>query len=387
MSVVPHSHREWQARMERFARDHIQPFAARADKEGEIPSEIIDAITGEALWGAVIPKAYGGLGLDAMSYAILIEEVGRACGSTCLMLAAHCSLGCVPIIKFGSDAQKEKYLPRAARGELIAFALTEPQAGSDAGATLTKATQKSDGEWLIHGTKCWCTNATRAFAHVITARTDDSPGTSSITCYILEPDMKGFKTGKKENKLGLRGSDTAFLHFDDIVVSDEQRLGEVGQGFRNFMVTLDGGRISIGAMAVGLAQGALDSALPYAAHKEEEGKPMASRQSIQFALADMATQITASRLLVHNAAAMKDRGEPFGKYSAMAKLFASEAGRFCTVQALQIMSYDGFGVNEPVERYFRDVKLCEIGEGTSEVQRLVISRMILKELAESEAAQ
>lgn len=387
MSVVPHSHREWQTRMECFARDKIQPFAARADKEGQIPSEIIDAITGEFLWGAVIPKEYGGLGLDAMSYAILIEEVGRACGSTCLMLAAHSSLGCVPIIKFGSDAQRQKYLPRAAKGELIAFALTEPQAGSDAGATLTKATRQSDGQWLINGTKCWCTNATRAFAHVITARTDDAPGTSSITCYILEPDMKGFKTGKKENKLGLRGSDTAFLHFDDIVVKDEQRLGEVGQGFRNFMVTLDGGRISIGAMAVGLAQAALDSALPYAAHKEEEGKPMASRQSIQFALADMATQITASRLLVYNAAAMKDRGDPFGKYSAMAKLFASEAGRFCTVQALRIMSYDGLSLNEPVERYYRDVKLCEIGEGTSEVQRLVISRMILKELADSETAQ
>lgn len=387
MSVVPRSHREWQERMARFATDHIQPFSARADREGTIPSEVMEALTREALWGAVIPKAYGGLGLDALSYAILIEEVGRVCGSTCLMLAAHCSLGCVPIIKFGSDAQKQKYLPRAAKGELIAFALTEPQAGSDAGATLTKATKQNDGGWLIHGTKCWCTNATRAFAHVITARTDDTPGTSSITCYILEPDMKGFKTGKKEDKLGLRGSDTAFLHFDDLMLADDQRLGEVGHGFRNFMVTLDGGRISIGAMAVGLAQGALDSVLPYAAHKIEEGKPMASRQSVQFALADMATQITASRLMVHNAAAMKDRDEPFGKYSAMAKLFASEVGGFCTRQALQIMSFDGFSVREPVERYYRDVKLCEIGEGTSEVQRLVISRMILKELAESEMSQ
>jgi butyryl-CoA dehydrogenase len=308
-----------------------------------------------------------------------VEEIGRVCGSTCLMLAAHCSLGCFPITAFGSDDQKQRYLPRGAKGELIAFGLTEPMAGSDAGATQTKALCQSDGSWLINGTKCWCTNATRAFAHVITARIDDSPGVSSITSFILEPGMEGFKTGKKENKMGLRGSDTAFLHFDDLRTTSDQLMGEPGQGFKQFMITLDGGRISIGAMAVGLAQGALDTALSYATAAEASGKPIARDQGIQFQLADMETQTTAARLLVMQAAQMKDRGERFSRFSAMAKLFASEVGRFCTYTAIGILGQDGYSSRYPAERLFRDVKLCEIGEGTSEIQRLVISRDLLRE--------
>jgi alkylation response protein AidB-like acyl-CoA dehydrogenase len=295
------------------------------------------------------------------------------------MLAAHCSLGCFPIVAFGSESQKQRYLPRGAKGELIAFGLTEPQAGSDAGATRTKALHQSDGSWLINGTKCWCTNATRAFAHVITARTDDSPGTSSITSFILEPGMEGFKTGKKENKMGLRGSDTAFLHFDDLHTTSDQLMGEPGQGFKQFMVTLDGGRISIGAMAVGLAQGALDTALEYAAQAERDGTPIARGQGVQFQLADMETQTTAARLLVMQAAQMKDRGERFSRFSAMAKLFASEVGRFCTYTAIGILGQEGNSSRYPAERFYRDVKLCEIGEGTSEIQRLVISRDLLRE--------
>lgn len=351
------------------------------DRRGEFAPEVHEALAAEGLWGAIIPKAYGGLELDTTAYAILIEELGRVCGSTCLMMAAHCSLGCYPIVAFGNEDQKRKYLPRAAQGELVAFALTEPAAGSDAGATKTKAQKQADGSWLVNGTKCWCTNATRAFAHVITARVDDSPGVKSISSFILEPGMPGFATGKKEDKMGLRGSDTAFLHFDEVRIPDTQRLGEVGQGFRQFMITLDGGRISIGAMAVGLAQGALDTAVRYAAEHRDGPAVLADHQAIQFKLADMETQTTAARLLVLNAAAMKDAGKKFTKYSAMAKLFASEVGRFCTYQGIQILGADGFSTAYPVERQFRDVKLCEIGEGTSEIQRLVISRELLKELA------
>jgi alkylation response protein AidB-like acyl-CoA dehydrogenase len=367
--------------MEAFAREKIAPHAARMDREGEFAPEVHRALADLGLWGAIIPKAYGGLELDTTSYAILIEEIARVCGSTCLMVAAHCSLGCYPIIAFGNDAQKQRYLPRAAKGELIAFALTEPGAGSDAGATKTKAEKQADGSWTVNGTKCWCTNATRAFAHVITARIDDTPGVKSISSFILERGMKGFATGKKEDKMGLRGSDTAFLHFDDVRITDVQRLGEVGEGFKQFMITLDGGRISIGAMGVGLAQGALDVALKYAAEHKDGASPIVAHQAIQFKLADMETQATAARLLVLTAAAMKDAGKPFSKYSAMAKLFASEAGRFCTYQGLQILGADGLGKTYPIERQYRDVKLCEIGEGTSEIQRLVISRELLKELA------
>lgn len=365
--------------MREFALSQIAPHADRIDREAEFSDEVHRALEKEGLWGATVPKEFGGLGLDTLSYAILIEEVGRVCGSTCLMLAAHCSLGCYPILAFGTPDQKRRYLPRGARGELIAFGLTEPQAGSDAGATRTKAARQKQGDWLICGTKCWCTNATRAFAHVITARLDDSPGTASITNFILEPSMSGFKTGKKEDKMGLRGSDTAFLHFDDLRVDDSQRLGGEGQGFKQFMTTLDGGRISIGAMAVGLAQAALDVALHYAATKLEGGQPLAARQSIQFQLADMATQTTAARLMVVQAAGMKDRGEKFGTYSAMAKLFASEVGRFCTYTGIGILGTDGCSSQYPVGRFFRDVKLCEIGEGTSEIQRLVISRELLRQ--------
>jgi len=378
LSAIPESHRAWQKRMREFALTRIAPHADRIDREGELVSEVYRALQAEGLWGATVSREYGGLGLDTLSYAILIEEVGRVCGSTCLMLAAHCSLGCYPIQTFGSADQKSRYLPRAAKGELIAFALTEPQAGSDAGATLTKALRQPDGSWLLNGTKCWCTNATRAFAHVISARIDDTPGTGSITNFIVEPSMPGFKTGKKEDKMGLRGSDTAFLHFDDLRVPDAQRVGGEGQGFKQFMATLDGGRISIGAMAVGLGQGALDVSLRYASEKIEDGQPIAARQSIQFRLADMETRTTAARLLVVQAALMKDRGERFGTMSAMAKLFASEAGRFSAYTGIGILGADGCSSRYPVERYFRDVKLCEIGEGTSEIQRLVISRDLLR---------
>lgn len=366
--------------MRAFAVEKIEPYAARMDKEGKFSPEVFKAMTEEGLWGATIPKEYGGLGLDTTSYAITIEEIGRVCGSTCLTIAAHCSLGCFPIWRFGNEEQRRKYLPRGARGELIAFGLTEPGAGSDAGATKSKALKQPDGSWLLNGTKCWCTNANSAFAHVITARVDDSPGVKSISSFILEAGMDGFKRGKKEDKMGLRGSDTAFLHFDDMRLPDSQRLGEVGQGFRQFMITLDGGRISIGAMAVGLAQGALDVAAKYSVEHKDGDVPISTHQAVQFKLADMDTQITAARLLVLNAAQMKDAGEPFVKYSAMAKLFASEVGRFCTYQAIQILGAAGFGTNYPAERHFRDVKLCEIGEGTSEIQRLVISRELLKEV-------
>ncbi|RME28906.1 MAG: acyl-CoA dehydrogenase, partial [Candidatus Zixiibacteriota bacterium] len=276
--------------------------------------------------------------------------------------------------------QKQRYLPRAARGELMAFGLSEPEAGSDAGGTRTMARREGD-HWVINGSKCWITSATRAFATVATARTSEDPKDRRITCFLLEKDMPGYSVGKKENKLGLRGSDTAFLHFDDLKVSDEQVLGEEGHGFRQMLITLDGGRISIGAMALGLAQGAFDHALRYAADRVQFGKPIAANQGIQHKLADMATEIEAARLMIYHAARLKDAGKPYSKYSAMCKLYASEVGTRACATAISIFGAIGyFTERAPVERMWRDVKLCEIGEGTSEIQRLVIARDLLKEI-------
>ena len=358
-------------------------MAVQIDLEQRFPVENLKPIADIGLMSMLIDEEYGGQPIDTVSYSIAVEEASRVCGSTGITLAAHNSLGCFPVVEFGNDEQKKKYLPRAAAGEMLAFGLTEPEAGSDAGGTRTMAERKGD-KWVVNGSKCFITNASYAIATVASAKTSDDPKDPTITCFILDKEMDGYSVGKKENKLGLRGSDTATLHFDDVTVSDDYLLGKMGEGFKQMLITLDGGRISIGAMALGLGQGALDCALKYAATKIENGKPIGLRQAIGFELATMATEIEAARLLIYEASMMKDAKVPFSRMSAMAKLYASEVATRSAAKAIEILAEVGYYTGPyPAERLWRDVKLCEIGEGTSEIQRLVISRDLLKSVQQT----
>jgi alkylation response protein AidB-like acyl-CoA dehydrogenase len=378
--LLEKEHHEFREKIRAFAVEKIEPLAATLDLEQRFLHEHIQPMAEMGLMGMLIPEEYGGSLVDTISYSIAVEELSRVCGSTGITIAAHNSLGTFPILDFGTEEQRKKYLPRAAAGELIAFGLTEPEAGSDAGATKSYARKNGD-HWILNGTKCFITSASHAFATVATAKTTDDPKDTAITTFILEKAWPGYAVGKKENKLGLRGSDTAFLHFDDLKVPDENQLGKVGDGFKQMLITLDGGRISIGAMAVGLAQGALDCALKYASERIQFGKPIAYQQAIQHTLADMAMEIEAARLMIYETSLMKDSGRRFTKHSAMCKLFASEVGTRCAYKAIGILGAVGYRTGDfPAERHWRDVKLCEIGEGTSEIQRLVIARELLKEL-------
>ena len=361
-----------------FAEKEIEPKAQEADEKAQFPYENIKKVAQLGLLGMVVPPEYSGTGIDTLKYAIAVEELSRVCGSTGITVAAHNSLAISPLYLFGSEEQKKKYIPPLAKGEKLgAFGLTEPDAGSDAGGTKTTVVLKGDS-YVINGSKCFITNASVAETFVITAVTDKTKGTKGISSFVLEKGMKGFTVGKKENKMGIRGSDTATLHFEDLKVPRENLLGKEGEGFKQFLVTLDSGRISIGAMALGIAQGAFEKALKYAKETTQFEKPLIESQAIQFKLADMATQIEAARHLIYHAAFLEDRGQKYVKESAMAKLFASEIGRFVTYEAIQIFGEYGYSRRYPVERYLRDVKLCEIGEGTSEIQRLVIFRELIK---------
>ncbi len=381
--MLDHHHLEYRDKLRAFCEETIAPLAATLDHEQRFPSEHMGPLTAMGLLGCLVPEEYGGTPVDTISYCIAVEELARVCGSTAIIIAAHNSLGTFPIVRFGSEEQKRRFLPRATAGELIAFGLSEPDAGSDAGGTRTTARLTGD-TWTINGSKCWITSGPQAFAVNATARASTDPENKDITTFVLERDWAGYDIGKKENKLGLRGSDTSFLHFDDLKCPDENRLGEVGMGFKQMLITLDGGRISIGAMALGLAQGSLEVALKYATEREQFGKPIASFQGIAHKLADMATELEAARLLVYEAARMKDAGLPFSRHSAMCKLYASEVGhRVCEI-AFSVLGGVGYETGPyPVERNWRDVKLCEIGEGTSEIQRLVISRDLIRELSGS----
>ena len=375
-------HEKFRQEIREFAESEIAPYSKKYDREQSFADKIIPRLNNMGLLGMQVDKKYGGTFTDTLTYIIAVEEVSRVDGSVGITLAAHNSLGNFPIYKFGTEDQKKKYLPVITTGgKLAAFGLTEPGAGSDAGGTKTFA-QKTGGGYKVNGTKCWITCAGVAETVVFTARTSREGGTKGISSFVVGNGTPGFSSGKKENKMGLRGSDTRFLHFDDLFIPEADRLGEEGQGFKQFMITLDGGRISIGAMALGLAQGAFDIAAAYAATHLENGEPVGHQQSIGFKLADMATQIQAARHLIYHAAILKDKETRFSKESAMAKLFASEVGNFCTYTAIGILGEDGLTDRYPVERMYRDVKLCEIGEGTSEIQRLVISRILLKEAAE-----
>ncbi len=369
----------FRAEIREFAEKTIMPIADRMVEKGQFDISLLPLLHERGLLSMILPKKYGGAEFDTMEYTIGVEEVSRVCGSTGITLAACNSLGIFPILAFATEEQKEKYLrPVGERGALIAFGLTEPSAGSDAGGTKTTAVLKGD-KWILNGSKCFITNPTIGDFVVATARTANNGDSHDISSFIIEKSCPGFSVGKKEDKLGLRGSDTAMLHFEDAEVPQENLLGQVGEGFKQFMITLDGGRISIGAMALGLGQGAYDLAAEYADTHPKIGKPLAYSQAIAFKLADMATRLEAARHLVYTSAVLKDRKQPFSMQSAMAKLDASEVGRFCAEEAIRIMGLDGFDSRHKVERIWRDVKLCEIGEGTSEIQRLVISRALAKE--------
>jgi butyryl-CoA dehydrogenase len=371
-------HEKFRQKIREFAEAEIEPKASSIDEKGEFPLDTIKKLGEMGILGMVAPKEFGGSGYDTVSYSIAVEEISRVCGSTGITVAAHNSLGLYPIYLFGNEEQRKKYVPSLATGEKLgSFGLTEPDAGSDAAGTKTTAILNGDS-YVVNGSKCFITNASVGETFVFTAMTDKTKGYKGISSFILEKGMKGFFVGKKENKMGLRGSDTATLNFEDLQIPKENLLGREGEGFKQFMITLDGGRISIGAMALGIAQGAFDKALKYAKEREQFGQPIANFQAIQWKLADMATQIEAARHLIYHASELKDKGERFVKESAMAKLYASEVGRFVTYQAIQIFGGYGYMSEYPVERYLRDVKLCEIGEGTSEIQRIVIARELLR---------
>ncbi|HEY9787655.1 MAG TPA: acyl-CoA dehydrogenase [Candidatus Obscuribacterales bacterium] len=359
-----------------FATREIAPKAQEVDRNARFPEETFKELGKLDLLGLTIPTEYGGAGADYRTYAIAVEEIGRACGSTGLSFAAHCSLGTVPIYLFGTEEQKQKYLPKLATGEYIGcWALTEPGTGSDAAAQKTTARLEGD-HWVLNGTKQFITNATHADVSIIMAMTDRSQGRRGISSFIIEKGTPGFYVSKVEKKLGMRGSPTASLTMEDCKIPRENILGVPGEGYKQALQTLEGGRISIGALGLGIAQAALDAALTYAKQREAFGQPIGKFQFIQGYLADMATQIHAARLMVYHAAWMKDHKKRVTLEGSQAKLFASEiASKVCN---LCVQIHGGYGYIEdfPAERFLRDAKLCEIGEGTSEIQRLVIARQL-----------
>ncbi len=361
----------------RYADSELAPSAAHLDETGEFPVERFAKMGELGFLGLVVPAEYGGMGNDTVSYAIVIEELARGCGSTALGVAAHNSLACGPIVLMGSEEQKQRFLPELASGEAIgAFCLTEPQAGSDASNTKTTAVRKGD-KYILNGTKIYVTNGGWARYLVATAVTDPSAGAEGISAFVIENDFPGFVIGTKEKKMGLRASGTFEIVFDNCEVPAANLLGSEGGGFSTFMKTLEGGRISIGAFALGLAQAAIEAAIKFGRERKQFDTPIIDFQANQMKVADMATEIHAARLLIHDAAQRKDRGEEFGRYASMCKLFASEMAMRVTDQAIQMHGGYGYCREYHVERFYRDAKLAEIGEGTSEIQRLVIARSVL----------
>jgi alkylation response protein AidB-like acyl-CoA dehydrogenase len=361
-----------------FMVTEVAPVVDEHERERRFPVEIVRRI-GELGWlGIPIPEDEGGAGLDTLAYAIAVEEIGRVWGSLGLIVAAHTSLGCGPLHLAGTQEQKDRFLVPMASGQVLgAYGLTEPSAGSDAGGTRTTARRDGD-DWVLDGAKRFITNAGHAGTYVITARTGTTDrGAAEISAFIVPADTPGFSVGRLEDKLGLHASATGELRFEDARIPGDHLLGDVGEGFRTFLKILDGGRISIGALAVGLAQAALDASIPYAQSREQFGKPIGSFEGVAFMVADMATEIEAARDLVWKAAWLKDQGRDFGLVAAEAKLFASEVSSRATNAAIQIHGGYGYTTDYPVERFMRDAKLTEIGEGTSQVQRLVIARRIL----------
>jgi alkylation response protein AidB-like acyl-CoA dehydrogenase len=368
--------------MRDVARKEFAPRARRLDEAGEFPAENFRKLAELGLTGITVPEALGGAGADTLAFALALEELAKVCGSTCLTLAAHTSLGTMPVVLFGSETLKQAVVPPNARGEAIgAYGLTEPGAGSDSSGTQTRAV-KVDGGWRLNGSKLYMTNASVADVMTVTAVTDpEAEKHARISAFVLLPkSWKGITIAKKEDKLGCRASDTCYVTFEDVFVPDGHLLGERGRGWTYFMQILDGGRIGIGAMALGLAEGAYERALAYARERTTFGKPIGAHQGVGFLLADMKTEIEAARHLIWHAARLKDAGRPYHLEASIAKLFASEMAMRVTKNAIQVLGGYGYMAEYEVERAYRDAKLCVIGEGTSEIQRLVIGREILGKL-------
>ncbi|ADE72160.1 acyl-CoA dehydrogenase [Priestia megaterium] len=359
-----------------FAKNEVAPTAAQRDEEERFDRGIFTQMADLGLTGIPWPEQYGGIGSDYLAYCIAVEELSRVCASTGVTLSAHTSLAGWPIYTFGTEEQKQKYLKPMATGEKIgAYGLTEPSAGSDAGGMRTLAVK--DGEdYILNGSKIFITNGGEADIYVVFARID--PNEKRTSAFIIEKDMPGFSVGKKEKKLGIRSSPTTEIIFEDCRVPKENLLGNEGEGFKVAMMTLDGGRNGIAAQAVGIAQGALDAAVAYAKERQQFGKPIISQQGIAFKLADMATSIEAARLLTYQAAWLESQGLPYGKESAMSKLYAGDTAMKVTTEAVQVFGGYGYTKDYPVERFMRDAKITQIYEGTQEIQRLVISRYLAK---------
>lgn len=361
-----------------FAKHEVEPTAKERDEEERFDKELFMKMADLGLTGIPWPEEYGGIGSDYLAYAIAVEELSKVCASTGVTLSAHTSLSCWPIYAFGTEQQKQEYLKPMARGEKLgAYGLTEPGSGSDAGGMKTTA-EKSGDEYILNGTKVFITNGGAADVYILFAALDPEKKQKGTTAFIVEKEFPGFSVGKKEKKLGIRSSPTTEIILEDCRVPLKNRLGEEGEGFKIAMMTLDGGRNGIAAQAVGIAQGAFEAAKAYAKERKQFGKPIAEQQGVSFKLADMATEIEAARLLTYQAAWLESEGLPYGKASAMSKLYAGDAAMKVTIEAVQIFGGYGYTKEYPVERYMRDAKITQIYEGTQEIQRVVISRMLLK---------
>ena len=379
MNFEHHEHTQQVASTARdFALQHIKPHVMEWDESQVFPLQVFKEMGKLGMMGVLVPEVYGGSGMGYFEYYQIIQEVARVCGSIGLSLAAHNSLCTGHILSFGNEIQKTKYLPRLASAEHIgAWGLTEANTGSDAGNMKTTAV-KEGNDWIINGTKCWITHGKSGDIAVVVCRTGESRAKDNSTAFIVEKGTPGFSAGKKENKLGMRASETAEMIFDNCRVPDAQRIGEVGTGFKQSMKVLDGGRISIAALSLGIAKGAYDASVLYAKERHQFDQPIANFQGISFKLADMATKIAAAELLILQACDIKMRGLPVTKEAAMAKYYASEVAVEVSTDAVQIFGGYGYTKDFPVEKFYRDSKLCTIGEGTSEIQKLVISREVLR---------
>jgi alkylation response protein AidB-like acyl-CoA dehydrogenase len=361
-----------------FAKQHIKPFVMDWDETQEFPKNVFKEMGKLGLMGVLVPEQYGGAGLGYFEYVTVIQEIAKVCGSIGLSLAAHNSLCTNHILTFASEDQKQKYLPRLATGEWLgAWSLTEPNTGSDAGNMKCVAVRDGD-HWVITGTKCWITHGNSGDVAVVICRTGEPRQKDNATAFVIERGTPGLSAGKKENKLGMRASETAEMIFDNCRIPDTNRLGNVGEGFKQSMKVLDGGRISIAALSLGIAKGAYEAALSYSKERYQFDQPISNFQGISFKLADMATEIMAAELLTMQAADLKNRGQQMTKHAAMAKYYASEVAVKTSTEAVQIFGGYGYTKDFPVEKYYRDSKLCTIGEGTSEIQKIVIAREALR---------
>lgn len=367
-----------QQTLREFGEKEIKPRARKWDEEEAFPWDAVRELGGLGFFGLNIPERYGGAGADSVSYALAIEEIARYDASLAITVASHSSLAAGHILEFGTDEQKERYLPDLATGKKLgAWALTEPGSGSDSAGLLTRAEEKPD-HWVLSGSKTFISQGSVAGTYIVMARTDPTPGQHGISAFIVERGTPGLRAGKNIKKMGVRASDTAELSFEQVEIPRGNLLGKRNEGFKNTMSMLDRGRIGIGAMAVGIARGAFEDSAAYARERRQFGKPIAEHQAIGWILADMATRIEAARLLVMQAADLKERGLSFTREAASAKLFASEAAMWVTTKAVQVHGGYGYTREHNVERYMRDAKICEIGEGTSEIQRLIIARELLE---------